>query len=68
MRALPAFCLLLMPAISAQTTDATQQIVESLYPKSQRLKETRISDLVSLSVSTKAAVWPMSAAASASSP
>jgi ubiquinone/menaquinone biosynthesis C-methylase UbiE len=47
MRALPAFCLLLMPAISAQTTDATQQIVESLYPKSQRLKETRISDLVS---------------------
>jgi predicted methyltransferase len=47
MRALIIYCLL-TPAVCAQTDSSVQQIVESLYPRSQRLKETRMPDLVRL--------------------
>ena len=45
MRALVLFCLF-ATAAAAQTPDPTQQLVESLYPKNQRLKEIRMGELV----------------------
>src|SRR5438105_2125213 len=45
MRALVLSCLL-AAAAAAQSPDPTQQLVESLYPKNQRLKEIRMGELV----------------------
>jgi hypothetical protein len=44
----PLICCLLTSSVCGQTVSPVQQIVESLYPKSQRLKETRLPDLVRL--------------------